>query len=98
MNMQNLPATLMAALLTIAVHGVACAADSEDSAYVIQQNHAAPVTVTESPDHPTEQSTGEIGNSPEEGGELHSSGTASGATSTEDHSRRQSNAPNAGKR
>lgn len=82
--MKNLPATLMAALLMIAVHGAAYPADSEDSAYVIQQNHAAPVTVTESPEHPTEQSTSDIKNSPEEGGELHSADTASEATSTED--------------
>jgi len=84
MNMKNLTAISMAALLTIAVHGAAYAADSGDSAYVMQQNQAAPVTVTESPDHPTEQSTGEIKNPPEEGSESHSSGTASEAASTED--------------
>jgi hypothetical protein len=98
MNMKNLPVALMIALLVIAVHGAARAADSEDSAYVIEQDHAAPVTVTESPDHPTEQSTGEIRKSPNEGSESHSSGTASEATSTEDHRTRQSNTPNAGKR
>jgi len=47
--MQNLPATLITALLTIAVHGVAYAADSEETPYVIQQEHAAPVTITELP-------------------------------------------------
>ena len=82
--MPNLPATLMAALLTIAVHGAAYPADSEDSPYVIQQNHAAPVTVTESPEHPTEQSAGDIKNSPKEGGEAHSADTASEAASSED--------------
>jgi hypothetical protein len=49
--MQKLPATLIASLLTIVSLGTACAANSEEeSPYVIQQEHAAPVTITELPE------------------------------------------------
>ena len=49
--MQQLPATVIASLLTIVSLGTACAANSEDdSPYVIQQEHAAPVTITELPE------------------------------------------------
>ena len=47
--MQNLSATLIASLLTIVSYGTAYAADSEETPYVIQQEHAAPVTITELP-------------------------------------------------
>jgi hypothetical protein len=46
--MQILPATLIASLLTIVSHGTAYPANSDDDTpYVIQQEHAAPVTVTD---------------------------------------------------
>jgi hypothetical protein len=83
MNVPNLPATLMTALLTIAFHGASYAADSEDSAYVIQQNHATPVTITELPW--SEPPAREVENSPPlKGAELHSSDTAAETTSIED--------------
>jgi hypothetical protein len=85
--MHKLPATLMAALFTIVVQGAAYSADSDDSPYVTRQNHAAPVTITESLDHPSERFTSEIKNSPEEGAELHSSDIA-WATSIEDQQQR----------
>jgi len=47
--MQNLPATLIASLLTIVSYGTAYPADPEETPYVIQQEHAAPVTVTDLP-------------------------------------------------
>jgi hypothetical protein len=48
--MQNLSATLIAYLLTIVSLGTAYAANSEDATpYVIRQEHAAPVTVTDLP-------------------------------------------------
>jgi hypothetical protein len=86
MNMQNLPATLMTALLTIAVHGASYAADSEDSPYVMQQDHAAPVTITELPW--SEPPARVVGNSPQvKGAELRSSNTAAETTSIEDQQR-----------
>jgi hypothetical protein len=49
--MQQLPVTVIASLLTIVSLGTAYAANSEDdSPYVIQQEHAAPVTITELPE------------------------------------------------
>src|SRR5258708_6229710 len=86
--MQKLPATLMAALFTIVVQGAAHSSDSDDSPYVTRQNHAAPVTITESLDHPSERFTGEVRNSPEDRAELHSSDIAPEATSIEDQRQR----------
>jgi hypothetical protein len=81
--MQNLPATLIASLLTIVSLGTAYAANSDDDTpYVTQQEHAAPVTITELPG--SEPSASEVGNSPEEGAELHSSNTVAETTSIED--------------
>jgi hypothetical protein len=82
--MQKLPATLMATLITMVVQGAVYSANSDDSPYVTRQNHAAPVTITESPDHPSERFTSEVKNSPEEGAELYSSDIAAEATSIED--------------
>ena len=49
--MQQLPATVIASLLTLVSLGTAYAANSEDdSPYVIQQEHAAPATITELPE------------------------------------------------
>jgi hypothetical protein len=78
-NMQKLPATLMAALFTIVVLRAAYSSDSDDSPYVTRQNHAAPVTITESLDNPSKQFTGEV---------RHSSDIAPEATSIEDQRQR----------
>ena len=47
--MQKLTVTFMALLLAIASYGTVYAADSDETAYEIQEEHAAPVTITELP-------------------------------------------------
>ncbi len=47
--MKHLPATLIASLLTIVSYGTAYPANSEETPYVIQEEHAAPVTITDLP-------------------------------------------------
>src|SRR4051812_49527143 len=47
--MQKLPVTFMALLLAIASHGTVYAADSDATAYEIQEEHESPVTINELP-------------------------------------------------
>jgi len=47
--MKNLPATLIASLLTIVSYGTAYPANLDRTPYEIEQEHAAPVTVTDLP-------------------------------------------------
>ncbi len=47
--MQTLPAILIASLLTIVNYGTAYSANSDETPYVIQQEHVAPVTITDLP-------------------------------------------------
>jgi hypothetical protein len=81
--MQNLTATLIASLLTIASHGTAYPAYSDETPYVIQQEHAAPVTVTDLPG--SDRSAPGVENARNlKGAELDSSQTAAQATSIDD--------------
>lgn len=81
--MRNLPATLIASLLTIASHGTAYPANSDETPYVIQQEHAAPVTVTDLPGSdrfaPGVEDAHNL-----KGAELNPSQTAAEATSIDD--------------
>jgi hypothetical protein len=80
--MKNLPATLIALLLTIVSYGTAYPADSEETPYVIQQEHAAPVTVTDLPGSDRLSTGVEL-----KGAELNPSPTAAQATSVDDQQR-----------
>ena len=77
--MKNLPATLIASLLTIVSYGTAYPADSEETPYVIQQEHAASVTVTDLPGSDRFAPGVEL-----KGAELYPSNTAAQASSIDD--------------
>ena len=81
--MRNLTATLIASLLTIASHGTAYPANSDETPYVIQQEHAAPVTVTDLPG--SDRFAPGVENAHNlRGAELNPSRTAAEATSIDD--------------
>ena len=77
--MKNLPATLIASLLTIVSYGTAYPADSDETPYVIQQEHVGPVTVTDLPGSDRFVPGVEL-----KGAELNPSPTAAQATSIDD--------------
>jgi hypothetical protein len=87
--MQNLPAVFIALLLAIASHGTVYAADSDETAYEIQEEHAAPVTITDLPGSdrvaPGVENVPGVGNARElKGAKLDLSETAAEATSIDD--------------
>ena len=79
--MQRLPVTLITSLVAIINLGTAYADTAEEDPYVIQQEHAAPVTITLPG---SERSSSAVGNSSKDGTDLHASDTAAEATSIED--------------
>jgi hypothetical protein len=78
-QMQILPATLIASLLTIVSYGTAYPANSDETPYVSQQEHVAPVTITEFPGSDRFAPGVEL-----KGAELHPSNTAAQASSIDD--------------
>ena len=77
--MKNLPATLIASLLIIVSYGTAYPANSDETPYEIEQEHAAPVTVTDLPGSDRLSTGVEL-----RGAELKPSPTAAQATSIDD--------------
>lgn len=77
--MQTLPAILIASLLTIFSYGTAYPANSDESPYVIQQEHVGPVTITDLPGSDRFAPGVEF-----KGAELYPSNTAPQASSIDD--------------
>jgi hypothetical protein len=77
--MKILPVILMASLLTIVRYGTGYAADSDETPYVIQQEHVGPVTVTDLPGSDRFAPGVEL-----KGAELYPSNTAAQASSIDD--------------